>query len=102
MQPARGLSVGNRVAKFYLNVFSTAACAILSVAAHLLRHSTESGNLPRLLWVPGGKMLILTVNTDCFLKNFAVVFITVRLAERAMTSVDVNELEKLRYEYKGA
>jgi len=75
----------SRGIKRHLSSINAGVCVFLLVAACLLRFRNDGNDSLWILYlVPG------------------VVFQIAFLARRAMFSVDIGELEALRYEYKGA
>ncbi|PGH32321.1 hypothetical protein GX50_04916 [[Emmonsia] crescens] len=76
---------GPMIVRQHLSTANTAICALLSVTAYFAGDQTYQGDIVWALYlVPG------------------VVFLLVWVSRQIMISVDIKELEGLRYEYKGA
>ncbi|OJD16450.1 hypothetical protein AJ78_03391 [Emergomyces pasteurianus Ep9510] len=77
--------LGPLIVRQHLSTTNTAICAVLSIAAYFAKDQTDQGDIFwALCLVPG------------------VIFLFVWISRRIMMSVDIRELEGLRYEYKGA
>ncbi|EEP80812.1 predicted protein [Uncinocarpus reesii 1704] len=84
-RPIRDIERENGFLKRYLAQINFLACASLSVAACFVGDPSGSKDLLRVLYVVPGA-----------------VYLVVYIVRKTMMSVDIGELERLRYEFKGA
>ncbi|EGE85146.1 hypothetical protein BDDG_08091 [Blastomyces dermatitidis ATCC 18188] len=86
-RPIRDIAAeqGPMIVRQHLSTANTVICALLSVIAFYAANQTYQGDIFWALYlVPG------------------IVFLLVSVSRQIMVSVDIKELEGLRYEYKGA
>lgn len=91
--------------KKYLSYLNGGICVLLFLAAWALNGAQDAAAQSEIFWVwciaPGGASM-LEGYTSTRLITYTVVFITATVGRKAMTDVDIDGLEELKYDYKGA
>lgn len=85
-------------------VIVNAVISLFMALSGLLRFQKDPSNAYHILYVlPAGNTFLLMYRFLSVANSHTIVVLfTVVAARRTMVSVDLNELERLRYEYKGA
>lgn len=104
----QSMMVENGPAERYLPYLNGAICLLLFFAAWAQKGATNVTNQSNHFWiwclVPGGMHASLTATAAVlvWLTGLLVIFTFYHLGRRAMLDVDIGELERLKYDYKGA